>query len=321
MPNCDHVRMNPRAIDVERDLRAVADLLGRTRTSGGEWHPGGIQWWLRDLWLQRDGFEAFVVDGDDNSLRGFVLFDDTFVVAEHEAGQSAVRNLVGWAEGHLLAGGKSELSTQAVEDSELERDLLGDGYTPSSFGYELMIDTSEADEDVALPEPYRFVSLLDISDEAYIDGHRAAWSDTRPSPYRRELHDAVKKMPQFRPDLATIALAPDGTVASYCMGWLDEQSGTLEIEPLGTHRDHRRKGLAHAVVREVIRRAASNGARDVLVWNEPPRNQPAYFLYTTAGMRPARKFIELTKQLLTRPSTGDPSSAAPAGSAAPGAPG
>ena len=50
---------------------------------------------------------------------------------------------------------------------------------------------------------------------------------------------------------------------------MDELSGILEIEPLGTHRDYRRLGLARAVVIEVIRRAAKAGARDVLVWNEP----------------------------------------------------
>ena len=39
-------------------------------------------------------------------------------------------------------------------------------------------------------------SLLDVDDdESYIDGHRAAWSDKRPSPYRRELHRGSRRMP------------------------------------------------------------------------------------------------------------------------------
>jgi GNAT superfamily N-acetyltransferase len=292
--------MTPRPINPARDLAAVADLLSRTRASGGLSHPGGIQWWMRDLWLDRDGFEIFVVDGEgDRSgrLEGFVLIDNEFVVAEHEDGDSGRHALVAWTEEHMRSGRQPKLMTHAVEGTDLERQLLAEGYERTGMEYELMIDTAGADEQPPLPDGYHFGSLLDTTDEAYIDGHRAAWSDTRPSPYRLELHDAVKRMPQFRPDLVTIALALDGTVASYCIAWIDERSETVEIEPLGTHRDHRRKGLAHAVVKEVHRRAKAHGARRALVWNDPKTNPAAYGLYTGAGMNPHRTLTEMTKAL------------------------
>ena len=292
------MKMQPRPIDPSRDLPAVAELLGRTRSSGGLSHPGGIQWWMRDLWLERENFEVFVVDADSAvRLTGFVLIDNEFVVVEHEDGDPGKRVLVDWTAEQMRSNGKPELMTHAVEDTELEHQLAADGYERTGREYELMIDTAGADKQEPLPDGYRFGSLLDVDDESYIDGHRAAWSDKRPSPYRRELHEAVKKMPQFRPDLVTVALAPDGTVASYCIGWIDEHSQTLEIEPLGTHRDHRREGLARAVVREVVRRAGANGARRVLVWNDPDSNPAAYGLYTSAGMRPKRTLAAMTKKL------------------------
>ena len=117
------------------------------------------------------------------------------------------------------------------------------------------------------------------------------------SPYRREVHDAVKQMPQFRADLVTIAIAPDETPAAYCIGWLDERSATLEIEPLGTNRSFRRLGLALAVVHEVTRRAWLNGARWVLVWNHRRTNEAAYGLYTSAGMKPRRQIVDMRKSL------------------------
>jgi GNAT superfamily N-acetyltransferase len=171
------------------------------------------------------------------------------------------------------------------------------GYSQSGIELELVADTSSEPEVPSLPEGFMFATLNDVSDETYIEGHVAAWSDRRPSRYRRELHDAVRRTPQFRPDLVTIALAPDGTVASYCIGWLDERSATLEIEPLGTHRDYRRLGLAHAVVKEVQHRAWANGAKHVLVWNNPNTNPAAYGLYTGADMPPNRTLIELSKKL------------------------
>jgi GNAT superfamily N-acetyltransferase len=165
---------------------------------------------------------------------------------------------------------------------------------------ELLADTTREPVRTPLPPGFRMGSLLDVSDDAYVEGHRAAWSDSRPSSYRRELHEATQAMPQFRADLVTVAIAPDGRVAACCVGWLDERSATLEIEPLGTHRDFRRLGLGHAIVKEVQHRAWANGATKVLVWNDPATNPAAYGLYTGADMPPNRTLIALRKELQAR---------------------
>ena len=81
-------------------------------------------------------------------------------------------------------------------------------------------------------------------------------------------------MPRFRPGSVTVALAPNRTVAACCIGWFDPVSNHAEIEPLGTHRDYRRLGLASAIVREAQHRAWAEGATEVLVWNDRPTTQP-----------------------------------------------
>jgi hypothetical protein len=68
--------MQPRPIDIDRDMPAVANLLGRTRTAGGLTHPGGIQWWLRGL--GKDGFDelaAYVWADDHGALGAFALVE------------------------------------------------------------------------------------------------------------------------------------------------------------------------------------------------------------------------------------------------------
>ena len=288
--------MQPRPIDPQRDLPALARLLGRTRASGeGNWHPGGIQWWLRELVANRDDFAAWLWFDGDRPV-AFVMRDGTYVIAESDGGP-AREELVDWATDQLRGAGATEVETSALEGSPLHKALVQRGFAQTGTSLELMTDVDTEPPRPTLPDGFRFASLGDVDDETYIEGHRAAWSDTRPSPYRRELHDAVKRAPQFRPDLVTIALAPDGTVASYCIGWLDDQSQTLEIEPLGTHRDYRRLRLATAVVHEVTYRAWANGAKHVLVWNDPKTNPQAYGLYTGAGMRPRRRIADLRKPL------------------------
>jgi GNAT superfamily N-acetyltransferase len=287
--------MQPRPLDPEKDMPAVAEFLGKTRASGGLSHPGGIQWWLREL--GQPGFEAFVVDGNDG-LAGFALIDESqFCVLEPSDGSRVAIELIEWTADHLRDGGRPTFSLHVARDSELHRAPTAREFTEVGTELELMFDIEGEPAREALPAGYRFGSLSDVGDDGFIEMHRAAWSDKRPSPYRRALHDAVKRMPQFRPDLVTVALTPDGRGAAYCIGWYDEISRTLEIEPLGTHRDFRRQGLALAVVREVIHRAYENGARHVLVWNDPNTNLPAYGLYTSAGMTPHRHLVELEKTL------------------------
>jgi GNAT superfamily N-acetyltransferase len=288
--------MQPRPLDPRHDLPAVAALLGRTRANGGLTHPGGTQWWLRKLGVGDQAVEAFVWEGAAG-LAAFALVDVTFVVTERRADGPTLAEQHDFLERHVRSMGRDSLMTHVAEGTPDQATLEGRGYVKTEMELELLADTTLEPSTLPLPEGFRFMSLEEVGDEAFINGHRAAWSDNRPSPYRRELHEAVKAMPQFRPDLVTIAVAPGGTVASYCIGWLDPVSETLEIEPLGTHRDYRRLGLASAVVREVQHRAWINGAKRVLVWNDPSTNPAAYALYTGAGMPPSRTLAGMTKRL------------------------
>ncbi len=87
-------------------MPAVVALLARTRAHGGQHHPGGIQWWLREL--GREGFDAFVVDGSDGrEATGFVMFDDGLViaVADGAGADPSTLQLCLWAENVLAARG------------------------------------------------------------------------------------------------------------------------------------------------------------------------------------------------------------------------
>jgi GNAT superfamily N-acetyltransferase len=290
--------MQPRPIDIDRDMPGVADLLGRTRAAGGLTHPGGIQWWLRGL--GKDGFDdlaAYVWADEAGSLGAFALVDGEFVVQERIDGGPTDLEQVTWLEGEMRATGRQAIAFHVAEGDPLRRELEARGYREHGTELELVADTPSEPERAPLPEGFRFGSLLDVTADAYVEGHRAAWSDTKPSSYRPELHDRVTSLPQFRADLVTVVITPDGRVAACTIGWLDEQSATLEIEPLGTHREFRRLGLGHAIVKEVQHRAWANGAKRVLVWNDPDSNPAAYALYTGAGMPANRRLIELRKEL------------------------
>ncbi len=112
-----------------------------------------------------------------------------------------------------------------------------------------------------------------------VEVHRAAFD---PSRLTTDRYASVMAMPLYRPELDVVAVAPDGMFASFCLTWYDPHIRVGLFEPVGTHPDHRRLGLAAAVCREALRRLAAVGAEWALVLahaNEPGPNR----LYESLG--------------------------------------
>ncbi len=68
---------------------------------------------------------------------------------------------------------------------------------------------------------------------------------------------AVKKYSEasfWHEDLDLVAVAPDGSFAAFTTVRVDPASRIAEFEPVGTHPDHRKLGLARAVILEGLRR-------------------------------------------------------------------
>lgn len=58
----------------------------------------------------------------------------------------------------------------------------------------------------------------------------------------------------YREDLDIVAVGPDGNFAAFCTARIDPSSRIAELEPVGTHPDYRRLGIAKAVVCESLKR-------------------------------------------------------------------
>jgi len=283
--------------DRGRDLPALLELVSRARATDPRafLHPGGLQWLLRRL-----AAPSFSVRHwhDAGTLTGVVIIDGGAVIV-----QPAVFEL----DRHLWLLAQTEKAlrdtgTEAVEisiwdgDDELIAALRSRGYRPAgTFGHELIRDGASAPRPV-LPDGFSWRWLEPELDDAYVALHRAAWSTWAPSTYIRSMHDAVTAMPDFDRTMVPIAVAPDGTLAAGCFGWLDPRTGTVEIEPLGTHPRFRRMGLGRAIVDEVVRRSIERRARSVLVWGVSA-NPVAVQLYGSAGFTSRRVLREYRRTL------------------------
>lgn len=117
-------------------------------------------------------------------------------------------------------------------------------------------------EQPVLPEGFRFRAADEVGSESVVQAHVDAWA---PSAYTLESYQGVREAAGYRGDLHVLVEAPDGTMVSSTIMWLDEVNGSAEFEPVGTHPDYRRLGLGRAMLLHGMRVARAAGAGHMTV--------------------------------------------------------
>jgi GNAT superfamily N-acetyltransferase len=165
------------------------------------------------------------------------------------------------------------------------------GCTPLEAGYHHHV-RSLRDGDPPLPEPavpdgYRIRAVrreVDLADRVLL--HRTVW---HPSQVTERSYGEVATHYPYRGDTDIVIEAPDGAFVAYALGWFDPLGLVGELEPVGTHPDHRRLGLAYAASLAAIRRFRDLGAETAVVYSTAVptlgiEGLPARDLYIALGM-------------------------------------
>jgi GNAT superfamily N-acetyltransferase len=87
----------------------------------------------------------------------------------------------------------------------------------------------------------------------------------------------IQLAPLYRRDLDIIAVAADGSVASFCTMWFDDVSRTAIIEPVATVPSHRQKGLGKATILFGLHRLQRMGCKVAFVGGYSPAANALYF--------------------------------------------
>lgn len=259
--------------------------------------PIGLNWDMRRL----DGKRFYEANVDANALLGrpVQLWETSdgrlagFVLSEgsgdahlnvHPDYRHLEGDMIDWAVAHVTAptpdGPRLEIYT--YEYDVLRQRLLAErGFQKTEY-WGMIRHMRLGEQPLAQPVIAAGYTIRTTQPDDMAECQRMA--DLLNAAFRRDFHNAAeyhnfcRLAPCFHPDLDLVAVAPDGSFAAYVAAPYDQTNRRGIFEPVCTHPDHQRKGLAGALMQEALLRLRAIGAVDATV--------------DTGNMVPANRFYD-----------------------------
>lgn len=121
---------------------------------------------------------------------------------------------------------------------------------------------------------------LELLERCYASGlgfHRDDINIARNNRDHPEWYHHIQSAPLYRRDLDLIAIAADGSIASFCTIWFDDVTRTAYFEPVATVPAHQKRGLGRAVMLEGLRRLKRMGCKIAFVGGYSQAANALYF--------------------------------------------
>ena len=314
----------PRAPEpVGRPFAGPVDLRAMEACLAASWNvarpfvnttPGDLEWWIGSGPPDEDWRRRICVWTEADEAVAYGWFNPPGDLDWHQrAGlrpsvrATLVDETLAWATTtarELAAAGDVEppasLQTWAMDaDAGLGALLAARGWTPAAepaytHWYQRLDGPSPVDPGPVLPPGYRLRHVRLPDDlEARVEVHRAAFA---PSRMTVEKHRIVADMRLYEPEHDLVIEAPDGSLAAFAMVWWVPEARMGELEPVGTHPAHQRRGLGRAVNLAALRLLRDLGAVDALVFSRTT-NAASEALYASVGFEAVTRHRAWTRPL------------------------
>ena len=261
------------------DLQAMIRLTARLRAAGQRVYPIAAD--LHEELADPETQVTARLWEDGAELAGFAYvsrwqnlvyaFEDARFTPQVQADLMA--EMVAATRARNQAKGENQtLDASVLEDDQPGRALLERfGFLRQEESSLLYARSLEGDLPEPVPPPGFSIRPMGGADElaAYVALHQAAFgTDNMTVEYRQSIMSA----PGYLPELDLVAAAPDGALAAFCMCQIFEDDkpragGTKEgwTDPMGTHPDYRRLGLARALMLTGLRLLRGHGIDTALL--------------------------------------------------------
>jgi ribosomal protein S18 acetylase RimI-like enzyme len=250
-------------------------MLSESLAAGGSRHtihPGELGWWFFHQDPSRTPLETLIED-------------DAFAVIDANGPEISVFGRPGAERVPLLDAALERVDERptvgfvAHTDTELADALRGRGFEPDpAFELEFKAAVAEVAVPSVVPDGY---TIRPVAGEEETWSRRAASHAAFASSLEPELHHQrylrFMRSEVYVPERDLVAVHADGRVAAFLVWWGDEASGVAQLEPVGTHPDHQRRGLGRALLARAAGDMAAAGMHTVRVGTGAHRSDAVAF--------------------------------------------
>ena len=255
--------------------------------------------WIPSRWENMKfgpGGEGEYLDEEDEYLKIWEI-DDQIVALSltrpsgdcklliHPEYTAQSRQIIHWMQERvkeLAASDEVKMTLVADDaDSELISTLVNLGFERGEIDGDNQVRPMDAPiPDYSLPEGYIVRHAVDDDYEKYLEIQSSVFRHMKHMTRKR--YDHYRRASFYKEELDIVAVAPSGEFAAFCTGRIDPVSKIAELEPVGTHPDHRQKGLARAVILECLKRLKNHKPTAVVILGAAP-SEGARRLYKSVG--------------------------------------
>jgi ribosomal protein S18 acetylase RimI-like enzyme len=282
--------VDSRPYERESDLRLLQELCAETWRRLGPLapvHVGDVAWWMYQrpnrladatvqLWLENRACVAFAWNWLSKGDLDFVV---------HPERTELIDDVLEWADAPRVFTQESDVEKIARLEARGYRPLEGEASNHMVLA--LDVDVREP----TVPAGYRLRTVRRGDLERRVAVHRAAFAPSRvvPASYAR-----LQQEWPYRPDLDHVVEGSDGSFAAFCLAWIDAENRAGLLEPVGTHPEHRRRGLATAVCSAAALHLRALGAEHVVIGSID--GSDAERLYERIGFRTVTRHVPYGKK-------------------------
>lgn len=297
-----HMRPYAGLDDLAR-MKALVSMELQAGLHSGSHHPGDLDWWLFYGAQDADWRKQNMLWEDEGELLGWVNVDVLpllqFDMALHPRlrGTDAAAALVRWGEEQLASAahelGKPVQAFAWADDVGHQRLMRQLGYEGGEdymicFAY-LLAGATPVPQ---LPDGFRFLEQMTPE---WVDQRGGAHFDAfAPSKMTPAKYARFMEAPNYDASLDVCVVAPDGTLVTFAMCWVDEASGVGHFEPVGTRTAMQRRGLGRAALHEGLRRLGARGMSVATVQTSAEDAENVAF-YTNCGFTPVNSILKYEK--------------------------
>ncbi|HSL43470.1 MAG TPA: GNAT family N-acetyltransferase [Anaerolineales bacterium] len=238
------------------------------------WHYSRLGDWKYGLWREQKYIPSFFrkhselwVDAFDQLL-GFVLSEDgeeVFFIFTLQGYEYLYAEMLDWTL-HNWGPRFPRLLTE-VHEYQAEalamlqnRGFRSEGVVATTRQYDLM--TKEA-KPIQLPAGYRIMDMCENGDfhNKSLLYNAGFGNEDHVTDFELLRFEYSRENPAYDPRFDLSVVTPEGLHVAGCVGFHDPVYGIAEIEKVCTHYQHRRQGLAEAVIRECFQRLKKAGMK------------------------------------------------------------